>query len=170
VGAQVETAASRRTHKHHREPLAKVAPAPRIASDLAAEGVGDAAGELAGAVEQKPLATARLVLARQRLEQPRLRLRTDPRRRLQPARERGLAQLLGAANAERPRQLQRATRAQTEVAPEPDEVRRELTLKLGELRDRAGLDQLAQPPLDPGADAAQLAHASRPHEISDANR
>jgi hypothetical protein len=109
------------------------------------------------------------VLARQRLEQPRLGLRADPGRGLQAARERGFAQLVGAANAERPRQLQGAARAQAEVAPEPDEVRRELTLEFGELRDRAGVDQLAQPRLDPGADAAQLAHASRPHEISDAD-
>ena len=54
-----------------------------------------------------------------------------------------------------------------EVAPEPHQARGELALQLGELGDLAGLDQLAQPPLDPAPDPAQVAHPAVAYELRD---
>ena len=68
---------------------------------------------------------------------------------------------------ERPRQLDRALGAEPEVAPEADEIGRQLALELGQLGDLAGLDQLAQPRLDSVADSTQLADAARPYELGD---
>ena len=98
------------------------------------------------------------------------RLRPDPRHGPQPPGRRRLAQLVGRADAERPRDLDRALRAQPEVAAEADEVGRELALELRQLGDLAGLDELAQPRLDPRADPAQLAHPPGPHELGDGDR
>ena len=56
---------------------------------------------------------------------------------------------------------------QPEVAAEADEPGHELALELAQLGDLPGLDQLAQPRLDPGPDAAQLA-ATRPERTSSA--
>ena len=69
------------------------------------------------------------------------------------------AKLVGRADAERPRELDRALRAEPQVAAETDQVGRELALELCQLGDLARLDELAQPRLDPRADSAQLAHA-----------
>ena len=73
----------------------------------------------------------------------------------------------GGADAERPRDLDRAFRAEPEIAPEADERRGELALELGQLLDLARLDELAQPRLDPRADPAQLAHPPVAHELGD---
>ena len=153
--------------RNHREPLARVAPARGVAGQLAAERGRDAADELARAVEQQPAARPRLLLAGERLEQPRLGLRPDAGHGAQPPGRGRLAQLLGGADAERPGDLHRAPRGQPEVAAEPDEVRRELALELRQLRDLARLDELAQPRLDPRPDPAQLAHPARAHELGD---
>jgi hypothetical protein len=51
-----------------------------------------------------------------------------------------------------------------------DEPGRELALELRELGDVAGLDELAQPPLDARSDPAQLAHAPRADEPLDGDR
>ena len=78
---------------------------------------------------------------------------------LQPPRRGGLAQLVGGSDAERAADLDRALRPEAEQPPEADELRRDLALELVELRDPPGLDELAQPRLDPRPDAAQLSHA-----------
>ena len=56
---------------------------------------------------------------------------------------------------------------EAEIATEADEAGRELALELGQLGDVAGLDELAQPRLDPAADPAQLAHPAAAHELGD---
>ncbi len=111
-----------------------------------------------------------LGLAAERLEQPRLGLRPDTRHGPQPARGRSLAELVGGAHAERPRELDRALRPQAEIAAEPDEVRRELALELRQLGDVARLDELPQPGLDPRPDPAQLTRPPGPHQLRDGHR
>ena len=107
---------------------------------------------------------------RERLEQQRLGLGTDPRHVAQPPRRGGLAELVGGADVERPRKLDRASSAEPEVPTEADEIGRQLALELGELGDLAGLDQLAEPRRDSVADSAQLADPLGPHEVRDRDR
>ena len=90
-------------------------------------------------------------------EQPRLGLLTDARDVAQPPGGRRLAQLVGGVDAERPGQLDRPLGGQPQVAPEADQLGRELALELGQLGDLPRLHQLAQARLDAGADATQLA-------------
>jgi hypothetical protein len=155
---------------HDGEPLAGVAIAPRIAGDLAAQRGGDRVGELPRAREQQRALRLRRVLARQRVEQPRLDLGSDARHVAQPPGGGRRAQLFRGAHAERPRDVHRPPRAQPEVAPEADEAGHELVLELGQLGDVAGFHELAQPRLDPRSDAPQLAHPARLHELGDRDR
>ena len=69
---------------HHREPLARVAPAPDVAGRLAAERGRDAADELPRLVEQERAPRRRLGLAREAGQDLRLGLRPDPRHAPQP--------------------------------------------------------------------------------------
>jgi len=154
----------------HGELLAGIAPPPGIACRLAGEGGGDASDQLPGMVEQKSLPRSRLGLAGESLEELLLRLRSDTRHGPKPARGRSRAKLVGCADVERPRELDRTLRTQPEVPTEADEIRRELTLQLRQLGDGARLDELAQPRLDPGADPAELAGPPRAHELSDRDR
>ena len=124
--------------------------------------------ELPRAASSSPRGGSRLGFARERLEQPRLGLGPDrPARpaagRPPPPREAPRRR----ADAERPRDLHRALRAQPEIAAETDQPGRQLALELRQLGDVARLHELAQPRLDPRADAAQLAHPTRPHELGD---
>ena len=112
--------------------------------------------EFAGAVDQQPLPRPRLLGAGERLEQARLRAGPDAARGLQAAGERRVAELARRPHLERTSDLQRPLRGQSQVATEADEVRSELALELGQLGDRAGLDELAQLRLDARPDPAQL--------------
>ena len=153
-----------------REPLAGVAPAADVARRLAAERRRDRGHELAREVQhQRPL-WPRLRVAGERVEELRLELRADAGHAAQPPGGRRLAQLLGGPDVERLRDLDRAPRGQPEVAAEPDQPGRQLALELGELRDVAGLDQLAQPRLDARADPAQLPHPPGGDEPRDRDR
>ena len=96
--------------------------------------------------------------------------RSDAARGPQAAGERGLAQLARRPHVERTGELQRPLRGQPEVAAEADEVRRELPLELGELGDRARLDELTQLRLDARPDPAQLPDPPRAHEVRDGRR
>src|SRR5581483_10076301 len=125
----------------------------------------DGSDELAGAVEEQPPPRPRLGFPRQRLEELRLRLRSDARHRAQPAGGRRLAKLLGGPSIERPRQLQRALGPEPEVAAETDEVGGELALELRQLGDLPRLDQLAELSLDAATDSAQLARPPRTHQV-----
>ena len=135
-----------------------------------AECVRDRADEFAGAVDQQPLPRPRLLRAGERFEQARLRARPDAARGLQAAGERRVAELARRPHVERTGDLQRPLRGQSEVAAEPDEVRRELALELGQLGDRARLDELAQLRLDARPDPAQLPDPPRAHEVRDRRR
>ena len=169
-GEALEHGAGIRRGADDGQPLVRVAPAPHVAGRLAVERRRDAADELQRAVEQEPAPRSRHGFAGQRLEQPRLGLRPDPRHGAQAARGGRLAQLGGRPDAERPRELDRALRAQAEVAAQADQLGRELALELRQLGDRAGLDELAQPRLDPGADPAQLARPPGAHQLDDGDR
>src|SRR5919202_3101104 len=79
----------------------------------------------------------------------------------------GGAEVVEGRDAERAADLDAAPGADPEQPPEPDQLRRELALELRELLDVARLDQLAQPPLDAGADPAQLARPPGPYELRD---
>ena len=58
-------------------------------------------------------------------------------------------------------------RGEAEHAPESDESRIELRLEIAELRDLAGLDQLAQLRLDSRANAAHVPHTTRADKLCD---
>jgi hypothetical protein len=94
-------------------------------------------------------------------------LRADSWRAPQPPLARRLAKLVGGADPERARQLDRAPRIQAEIPAEADEIGCELALELVELGDRTGFDQLAEPRLDRTPDAPQLARPSRFNELGD---
>jgi hypothetical protein len=167
LGEAVEQRGRVGRHADDGQHLAGVAPAADVAGHDALERGRDALGELAGAGEQEPGARARLWVAGERGHEPRLGLRADAGDVGQAARGGGLAQLVGRAHLERAGDLQRPPRGQAEVAAEPDQLRRQLALELGELRDPAGLDELAKPPFDATSDPAQLAHPPGAHEGGD---
>ena len=152
---------------HDREHLVRVAPAPRVAGDLSAERLGDAAAQSERLVEEHAPARTRPIRLRQRGQQLRLGLRPDSRDALQPPGGSCLAELVHRPHSERAPDLGRPLRPEAEQPPEPDQLRRDLALQLVELCDPPRLDQLLQPRLDPRADPAQLAHAPRPDEIGD---
>ena len=144
----------------HGQQLARVAPAAHIAGRFPVEGAampptssqarlsssprcGRGAASRASASRAAPRSSARC------------RGRSAAGRRPPPRAARR------ASGPERLRDVDRAPRAEPEIAAEADERRGELALELGQLLDRAGLDELAQPRLDPGADPAQLAHRAR---------
>ena len=89
--------------------------------------------------------------------------------RSRPRRDRR-AELVRRAHAERPGDLERAPGRQPEEAAQADEPGHEVALELAQLGDLPGLHQLAQPRLDPRADAPQPAHAAGPHELLDRHR
>ena len=115
--------------------LAQVTSPPDVPRRLAAQRRRDALHQIGRAVEQQTLPGSRVGLAVERLQQPRLGLGADPGDIAQAAGGRRFAELLGGTNVQRSRQLDRAVRGQTQVAPEPHQVGRELTLELGQLRD-----------------------------------
>ena len=155
---------------HDGEVLAVVAPAPRVAGHRGAERVRDPSDQFAGAADQESLPWPRLLRARERLEQARLGRGSDAARGLQAAGERGVAQLARRPHVECAGDLQRPLRGQPEVTAEADEVRRELALELGQLGDRARLDELAQLRLDARPDPAQLPDPPGAHEVRDRQR
>jgi hypothetical protein len=150
--------------------LAGVAPAAHVAGRDAVEQGGDPSDQLAGPVEEQSAPGTRLLGAAERLQYPRLGLRSDAGRGPQSPGGRGLAQLLGRTDPERPRDLDRALGAQPEIAAEADELGGQLALELLELGYPARLDQLEQPRLDARTDPAQLANATRPDQLRDWDR
>ena len=152
------------------ESLRRVAPAAWVARGNAAERLGDRLDERAAAVQQQRTRGRRLWLSRQRRTQLALRLRPDPRHLLQPSRVSCLAQLRKRAHAEHASDLEHPLDRDAEEPSEPGQLRRDLALELLQLGDLTGLDQVEQPPLDPGPDPAQLAGAALPYELGDRRR
>ena len=142
----------------------ELAGAARIAGGLAAERVGHLADERERAVQGHPAPRPRRAELRQPLLDPRGRLRPDPRRGREPVLRRGLPQLRQRRDPERVPELAHPLRRDAEQRGDADELRERLRLQLVQLCDAPGLDQLAQPRLDPGADAGQLARTPGSHE------
>ena len=94
----------------------------------------------------------------------------DARHGPQPARRAAVAELVRGRDAERAADLDHPLRRDPEEAAEPDELGLHLALELVELRDLAGLDELAQPPRDARADPAQLLDAAGRDELRDRRR
>ena len=107
------------------------------------------------------LASAEL---REALVDPRRRLRPDSRDAVEPSLRRSLAQLRQRPDPERMPELAHPLRRDAEQRSHADELRQRLRLELVQLGDAAGLDELAEPGLDAGADTGQLPHTSLPHE------
>src|SRR5439155_3454088 len=150
---RVETVEERRGLRRRAddcEALVRVAPAARISRRLAAERRGDPADELPRPVQQQAAARARLVLGGERLEEPLLGLLPDSGHGSQPSGGRRLPELVGGADPERARDLDRTAGAEAEAPSKADEVRRDLALEHIAIRDPAWLDQLGEAPLDPG--------------------
>src|SRR5205807_10179084 len=76
-------------------------------------------------------------------------------------------QLGGGADVKRPGDVDRALGAQPEVPAEADDVRGEVALELGQLRNLSRGHELAQAGLDPGTDAPKLPAATGGNELSD---
>ena len=143
------------------EPLRRVAPAARVArgdrrraprrSTRRARGCGAAATD-AGPPAAAPRASAARSLRSVSGPMPGTSCSRPAVGRLAELRER--------AHAERAADLEHPLARDAEEPPEPDELRRDLALELVQLGDLAGLDELAQPPLDPRPDPAQLAGAA----------
>ena len=148
------------------ELLVHVAPAPGIAGDLAADSSAIPSSKSRARFSSSP-PRARPLLSCERRDQLGLRLRPDSGHACKPSLRRGLAELLGGANAESAPDLDRTLGAETDEPPEPDELGRHLALQLVELGDPPRLEELAEPRLDPRADAAQLADATGLHELGD---
>ena len=150
--------------------VGEVAGAARVSGRLAAERLGDLADEGAGAVQSHAAARS----GGRELRQPgldlRRRLRADPGHRVEPPGRRCLAQLGQRADPERVAELSHPLGREAQQPCHPDELRQRLRLELLQLRQLAGLHQLAQPLLDPGPDPGELAHATRADELRDVRR
>ena len=149
---------------HDRELLARVAPAPRVAGDLAAEDVGDARRPARGRwLSSRPGGGAPRARARARRASRASVFGPIPGARRSLPAQRRRPQLVGGTHVERPRELQRPPRAQ---------ARGSARGRSGRARAHASssassaispvVDELAQPRLDARADPAQLAHAPAP--------
>ena len=122
------------------------------------------------AVQGHPAPRPRRAELREALLDPRGRLRPDPRHAVEPPCRRRLAQLRQRPDPERMAELAHPLRRDAEQRRDADELRQRLRLQLVQLGDPAGLDELAQPRLDSGADPGQLAHAALAHERGDVGR
>ena len=154
-----------RRSRDERELVDGLAPAAGLACDLGAELVRERLRECARPVQRerpppRPLASE----AREDLL---LRRRPDARCLAQPAGCSRLPQLVRRADPERATERDHALRPETDEAPECDELRLDLALELLQLDEPAGRDELRQPALDAGPDAAQLARTPGPDEILD---
>ena len=150
--------------------MAGVTPTPRVAGGLATKGARDAADQLPGTVEPYTPWRAGFGLTGQRRHQLRLGLRADAGHVAQTAGSGRLPQLACGADLEGAGDVDDALGTQPEVAAQTDEVRHEVALELGELRDLSGGDELAQAGLDPGTDASKLATPTRGDELGDRHR
>ena len=159
-----------RSGAHDREHLARVAPTPRVARDLAAERPGDVLAQRERTIEKKPAAGSRPFTARESGEELRLRLRPDPGHLPQAPFRRSRAELVHGPHSERARDLRRPLGTEPEQPTEPDELRRDLALQRVQLREPSRLDELAQPRLDPGPDPAQVAHTPGADELGNRRR
>ena len=141
----------------HRELLAGVAPAARVAGRLAVQRARDRAHERARPIEQQPGGAARSRSRARAPPSPAPRASARRRARLAaapPPPPRGTPPACARRAPARSRASACVVRPRKR--PEADEPGHELALELAQLGDLPGLHQLAQPRLDPGPDAAQL--------------
>ena len=136
-----------------REPLRGVPVAASVAGRNPAERLGDACGQRERLVE--PHRSRRLrTLAVEGGADRRLGSRPDAGNLSQPPGRGRLAQLLGGVDPEGGADLRAPAGAEAEQAAEGGELGRRLPAKLLHLGEPPGLDELAEPCLDPGPDPA----------------
>ena len=105
--------------------------------------------------------------ARERVEDLRFGDGPNARNLTKAAALRGLHKLVHRPQIKMARDMNCPLRGEAEHAPESDESRIELRLEIAELRDLAGLDQLAQLRLDSRANAAHVAYTTRADKLCD---
>ena len=106
---------------------------------------------------------------REPLADPGSRLRADPWNALEAIRFDG-SQLLQRPHVERRAELAHSLRREPEQPADRDELGHHLRLELAQLRQLAGLDELAQACLDSRPDSSELAYPSRTHDRRDVGR
>ena len=137
-----------------------IRPAARITCNLAAQRRRDLLEQRARPVQGHPFCGCGLPSRSSAAEQPLLRLRPDPGHRRQPACAAASLNSSAVETSSACPDLHHPLRADPEKAAEPDELGLHFAFELVELRDRPGLDELAQARRDAGADPAQLLDAA----------
>ena len=163
---RVEDGLRPRRRHHDGELERRVGPAAGVACDLAAERARDLLHEPSRTVQEQP-PPPRPLGALEPRQHALLGLRPDARHVPEPSLARGPAELVGRAHVERAPELDHPLRPDPEEAAEADELRPHLAVQLVQLRDPAGLDQLAESPGDARPDAAQLLHPALAHQRRD---
>jgi hypothetical protein len=131
------------TRHDHGETAGEVAGAAGVAGRLAAQRRCHLADEGAGAVQEHAAARTGRRELRQAGRDPRRRLGADARDRVEPPFRSRLAQLGKRANAERMPEVAHPFGRQAQEASHADELRQSLCLELPQLRQLAGVHQLA---------------------------
>jgi hypothetical protein len=153
-----------------REPFGGVSETARVARDFGPEGRPDRLRERPGAVEQQPPRRPRPSRRAQGLDELLLGLWPDPRHLAQASLFGRGAKVVERRDPERAADLDAALGADPEQTAEADQLRRQFALEVGELLDVTRFDELAQPALDAGADAAQLLGTAGANELRDRGR
>src|SRR5215218_1965938 len=128
---------------------------------------GQRAHQLPRAVQEQPPARPRLVLARERGAQLRLRLRADAAHRREPTRRDRFAKLARRPRADRATKLDRPLRPEAEVAAEADQLRLHLALQLARAGDLTARDELLQHGRDSRSDPAERLDLALPEQVGD---
>ena len=147
-----------------REVGRQFAAAARVARRLAAERRRQLADEGERSVQGHPAPRPCAAELREPRVDPCRRLRPDSWDAVEPSLRRNVAQLRQRPDPERMPELTHPLCGHAEQRSHADQLWQRLRLELVQLGDAAGLDELAEPGLDAGADTGKLPHPSLAHE------